>query len=217
MRGWCGGPSSRRLAAFSGKYPATDGRVLAKVREVGGIVRFSLVVGRPVAKREPTVLQEQATVCPRLARPVDDGGEEPGSGDGAAGRCLGGSLAFSGKDPDTDGRFLTRVREAGAIVRFPLIVGRPVERQERTTLQEQAIAGERRPEPPRRPITHRRPRELGFRCSARGGDRRPDGGDDARPRRQLRPTISPFSSKSMIDAAGFVPRPGIVRMSPQMG
>ena len=32
-----------------------------------------------------------------------------------------------------------------------------------------------------------------------------------------RPTISPFSSKSMIAAAGFVPRPGSVRMSPQIG
>ena len=34
---------------------------------------------------------------------------------------------------------------------------------------------------------------------------------------QDRPTISPFSSKSMIDAAGFVPRPGMVRISPQIG
>ena len=32
-----------------------------------------------------------------------------------------------------------------------------------------------------------------------------------------RPTISPFSSKSMIDAAGVAPSPGIVRISPQIG
>ncbi len=34
---------------------------------------------------------------------------------------------------------------------------------------------------------------------------------------QLNPTISPFSSKSMIAAAGWPPRPGIVRISPQIG
>ncbi len=32
-----------------------------------------------------------------------------------------------------------------------------------------------------------------------------------------RPTISPDSSKSMTAAAGRVPRPGIVRISPQIG
>ena len=31
------------------------------------------------------------------------------------------------------------------------------------------------------------------------------------------PTISPFSSKSMRAAAGFLPSPGIVRISPQIG
>src|SRR6266487_6189738 len=31
------------------------------------------------------------------------------------------------------------------------------------------------------------------------------------------PTISPFSSRSMRAAAGFVPSPGMVRISPQIG
>src|SRR5215470_5744498 len=34
---------------------------------------------------------------------------------------------------------------------------------------------------------------------------------------QLSPTISPFSSRSIRAAAGFVPSPGMVRISPQIG
>jgi hypothetical protein len=65
---------------------------------------------------------------------------------------------------------------------------------------------------------------------SRRAELRPETGDDLVPEagavhddglpldhRYDNPTISPFSSKSMIDAAGRVPRPGMVRISPQMG
>src|SRR4249920_1882124 len=64
------------------------------------------------------------------------------------------------------------------------------------------------------------PGERGHQAGARAdvdrGDQHPQRPDRIRAD-QDSPTISPFSSRSMRAAAGFVPSPGMVRISPQIG
>lgn len=66
----------------------------------------------------------------------------------------------------------------------------------------------------RQPADHRRGKAQ---ARTRRGHRAADLGLGAGPGIQYRPTMSPFSSMSMLMAAGLEASPGMVRMSPQIG